>query len=313
MPPHQERPGARTHEYTEEHARQLPEFAIADGIVELTRDGGSTRDERFLRVLKLRGSAYLEGQHGFKITREGLEIYPRLVSPEIPESYTIAEERTAWGVPGIDDLLDGGLWRGSATLLTGGTGAGKTTMGLQFALEGVKNGEPSLFVNFQENPIQLARTLRNLGVNLEDAERRGLKLLYASPVELQIDSVIVTVFRRIREERIRRVVIDAVGDLETAASDPQRLHDYLYALLQHLAVQGVTSVLTYETSGGTTDSGPGSALGGRFSYMSDNIVLLTLEVKEKVKRTLAILKARGCAHDLGVHELEIASTGARVR
>lgn len=67
----------------------------------------------------------------------------------------------------------------------------------------------------------------------------------------------------------------------------------------------------YEPAGRVTGAAD-AALGGRFSYMSDNIVLLTLEVKEKVKRKLAILKARGTAHDLAVHELEIAAAGARV-
>ena len=78
-------------EYTEEHGRQLPEFAIADGIVQLMRKDLSTRDERFLRVLKLRGSGYIEGQHGFRITSEGIRVYPRLVSPEIPKGYKVSD------------------------------------------------------------------------------------------------------------------------------------------------------------------------------------------------------------------------------
>ena len=60
--------------------------------------------------------------------------------------------------------------------------------------------------------------------------------MYASPVELQIDSIIVDMFRRIQERGVRRLVIDALGDLASAATDPQRLHDYLYALVQHFAV-----------------------------------------------------------------------------
>ena len=89
-------------EYTDEDAQRLPEFAVADGIVQFMRNPLSTRDERFLRVLKLRGSAYLEGLHAFRIGAGGLEIFPRLVSPEIPESYTIVEERTATGIEGLD-------------------------------------------------------------------------------------------------------------------------------------------------------------------------------------------------------------------
>src|SRR5206468_12581612 len=90
-----------------------------------------------------------------------------------------------------------------------------------------------------------------LGVGLEQAQGRGLDLVYASPVELQIDSISVDMFRRIQQRGVRRLVIDALGDLASAATDPQRLHDYLYALVQHFAVSTITSVLNFETAGNT--------------------------------------------------------------
>ena len=296
-------------EYTDEEAQRLPEFAVADGILQFLRNPLSTRDERFLRVLKLRGSAYLEGLHAFRIGAKGLEIFPRLVSPEIPEKYTIVEERTPTGVEGLDDILGGGLWRGSTTVLAGPTGAGKTTAGLQFMLEGVRRGEPCLYANFQENPMQLARCLRSLGADVEDAKRRGLHLLYASPVELQVDRIIVGLFRQIEQTGTRRVVIDAVGDLILAASDPQRLHDYLYALVQHFTVKGVTSILTLETAGSSPDTW---FSGGRYSYMCDNIVFLSTDIKDKTRRSVAVIKARASKHDLALHEAEITEKGLRV-
>jgi circadian clock protein KaiC len=291
----------------------LPEFAVADGIVQFMRNPTTTRDERFLRVLKLRGSGYLEGSHAFRIVSHGLEVFPRLVTPHLPENYKIVEERISSGVPGMDKLLGGGLWQGSTTLVAGPTGGGKTTMGLQFVLEGVKRGEPSLYANFQENPTQIARVLRNLGVDAAEMEKNGLlKLYYSSPVELQIDSVIVTLFKRIRAEKIKRVVIDAIGDLRMAASDPQRLHDYLYALIQHFTVMGVTIFLNFEIAGVGSDVHTSEARDERISYLSDNIVLLSTEVTKKVKRTVAVIKARGGAHDLNVHEMEITREGVRV-
>jgi circadian clock protein KaiC len=300
-------------EYTDDDAQRLPEFAVADGILQFLRNPLSTRDERFLRVLKLRGSGYLEGLHAFRIGAAGLEIFPRLVSPEIPASYTILEERTPTGIEGLDPLLGGGLWRGSTTVLAGPTGAGKTTAGLQFVLEGVRRGEPCLYANFQENPMQLARCMRGLGADVEDAKRRGLHLMYASPVELQVDRIIVSMFRQIQSSGIRRVVIDAVGDLVNAASDPQRLHDFIYALVQHFTVNGVTSMVTFETAGGTTDTGvavvPSTS---RFSYMSDNIIVLSTNANGRGMRSLSILKSRGSAHDLGAHEIEITRKGLRV-
>jgi circadian clock protein KaiC len=300
-------------EYTDEDARKLPEFAVADGIVQFLRNPLGTRDERFLRVVKLRGSGYLEGMHAFRIGESGLEIFPRLVSPKIPEHYTIVEERTASGIEGLDALMGGGMLRGSTTVLAGPTGSGKTTAGLQFVLEGLRRGEPCLYANFQENPMQLTRCLRSLGADVEEVKRRGLHLLYTSPVELQVDSIIVGLFQEIERAGTRRVVIDSVSDLMSAASDPQRLHDYLYALAQHFAVKGVTSILTFETGGGMSDSALSTTIGGgRFAYMCDNIILLSTDIRDSVKRSVAVIKQRASAHDLGIHELEITDKGLRV-
>jgi circadian clock protein KaiC len=296
-------------EYTEDDILIYPEFAVADGIVELSRQRLGNRDERYFRVFKVRGSGYLEGAHAFRITDAGLDIYPRLVSPRMPEGYEPASERISTGVAGLDQMLDGGLWRGTTTLLAGPSGAGKTTIGLQFALEGTRCGEPSLYMNFQENPTQLMRTIRGLGFDLEEAQANGLDLVYASPVELQIDSIIVDMFRRIQQGKVRRLVIDAVGDLASAATDPQRLHDYLYALVQHFAVSTITSVLNFETFGNTL-SGGGTQ--NQMSYLSDNVLLLTVEGEERTRRMLRILKTRGSAHDTRVREVTISGSGVSV-
>lgn len=293
-------------EYTEDDILRYPEFAVADGIVELSRRRLGNRDERYFRVFKLRGSRYLEGVHAFRITDSGLDIYPRLVSPRIPEGYEPASERISTGIPSLDEMLDGGLWRGTTTLLAGPSGAGKTTIGLQFALEGARCGEPTLYMNFQENPTQLVRTIRALGVDLEKAQAQGLDLVYASPVELQIDSIIVDMFRRIQQRGVRRLVIDALGDLATAATDPQRLHDYLYALVQHFAVSTVTSVLNFETTGNALS---GDGMQNAMSYLSDNVLLLTVDGEERTRRRIRVLKTRGSAHDRKVREVEITAAG----
>jgi KaiC/GvpD/RAD55 family RecA-like ATPase len=104
-------------------------------------------------------------------------------------------------------------------------------------------------------------------------------------------------------------VIDAVGELVNAASDPQRLHDYLYALVQHFTVRGVTSMLMFETTGGGPDSWfEAASVAGRFSYMSDNIVVLST-----TRRRLSVVKARATSHDLRCYPMEITSRGLRIK
>jgi circadian clock protein KaiC len=298
-------------EYTQEDIKVYPEFAVADSIVELARQPLSTRDERYLRVLKLRGSAYREGQHAFRITADGLELYPRLVAPRVPEKYDSIDARIPTGVQGLDKLMGGGLFAGSTTLVVGMTGAGKTTMALQFALEGVKRGEKTLYINFQENPAQLRRAIASLGTDPAAVAKQGLELLYASPVELQIDSIVVEIFRSIRDRGVRRLVIDAIGDLASAANDSQRLHDYLYSLIQHFAVRGVTTMLTLESGEGFTGNAT-MLQDQRFSYMSDNLLFLSWSHEKVGQRTLRIVKMRGSAHEYGIRPFEIGDKGARV-
>lgn len=294
-------------EYSSDQISTYPEFAVADSMVELARDKLGTRDERFLRVLKLRGSAYLEGLHGFRITGDGLEVFPRLVSPVEPPDYDLLKERVTTGVAGLDALLDGGLHRGRSTFVLGQTGAGKTTVAMQFVMEGVRLGEPCMYVSFEENPTQLDAQLRTLGMNADNARSNGLHFLYVSPVELQIDSIVATINRTVQRTGIRRLVVDAVGDLLMSTADPQRLHSYLYALAQHFAVKGVSSMFTYETMGMDLFTET------RTSALADNIILLSIHLENrKAQRTLRIVKARGIAHDLDEHELSISSTGVMV-
>ncbi|MDP9035257.1 MAG: AAA family ATPase [Myxococcota bacterium] len=294
-------------EYSADQMSAYPEFAVADGIVELARNKLGTRDERFVRVLKLRGSSYQEGLHAFRITSAGLQAYPRLVSPDAPPEYDVLAERVPTGIAGLDEMLGGGLLRGRSTFLLGPTGSGKTTFGLQFVAEGLRRGETCTYVSFEENPTQLDAQLRALGIAPDEARRRGLHFIYVSPVELRIDSIIATVFNTIRDTDVRRVVFDAVGDLLSAVSDAQRLPDYLYALAQHFAVKGVTSLFHYETVA------PGLAE-RRFSAFADNILLLGIKLKEgRARRTMRIVKARGIEHDLHVHEVCITKSGVEVR
>jgi len=297
-------------EYTQDDIRRYPEFAVADSIVELARQPLSTRDERYFRVLKLRGSGYREGQHAFRITRHGLELYPRLVTPRVPEEYDTLSERLPSGVTGLDAIMGGGMFAGSTTLILGMTGSGKTTVGLQFAIEGVKRGEPAIFVNFQENPAQLRRAIAGLGADPDGIQEKGLKLIYANPVELQIDSIVGQIFKAIESGEIKRLVIDAIGDIATAASDVQRLHDYLYSLIQHFAVRGVTTILTLEVGDDTLG---GMGQDPRFSYMSDNLIHLAWNPKNIEKRTIRIVKMRGSGHEHAIREFEIDASGAKVK
>ncbi|MGI9167063.1 MAG: RAD55 family ATPase [Pyrinomonadaceae bacterium] len=294
-------------EYSQEMMTDLPEFAIADVVLQMIKYSTNVKEQRFLRVEKLRGSASIPGMHAFSITRDGIEVYPRLLTPTIAPTYAARVERVSTGITGLDEMIADGFWRGSTTLVAGPTGSGKTTIGLQFIREGVLKGEQGLYVGLQENPTQLARTMQNLGWHSEELlNNDGFELMYRSPVEVQLDSVTSELFQRVREGRVKRVVIDALGDLERSSIDRQRFADFIYALTQWFAANNVTCLMTYELSNLFEVH---SLSDQEVSNMSDNIILLRFTSETEMGRTIRVLKTRGTAHDNREHRVEITNKG----
>lgn len=297
-------------EYSADTMTELPEFAIADGIVQLTKRQTGQREQRFLSIEKMRSSSFIPGTHAFNITDAGLEVYQRLLTPIVSPSYTQQTERINTGIKNLDIMMDDGLWRGSTTLIAGPTGSGKTIIGLQFIQEGVKTGEKGLYVGMQENPVQLMQIMNKFNWPAEEYLKSGLfELLYRSPVEMQLDSVATEIFRRIRTGDIKRVVIDALGDLKRRSLDAERFADYMYSLKQWFAVQNVTCMMMYELEHMFEFHKISEE---EISNLSDNVVLLRYTDQAEMKRTLRVVKTRGSGHDHWERMFTITSQGVQV-
>jgi circadian clock protein KaiC len=298
-------------EYEHASIAQLPEFAIADGIIELRRVQSGSRDDRYLQVIKLRGSSFHDGEHAFILGKDGITVFPRLIGPPLTDGYDVPTERLQTGIAGLDSMIESGWLRGTSTLVLGPSGAGKSMLALHFLRHGALSDEPGLLVSFQETPSQLRRAVTSLGWDPKELLRPDrLDVLYTSPVELQIDTIIRELITRIEKNGVRRVVIDALGDLEKSAGSPARFVDYVYALSQDLTHRGITSMLVLESAGVEQE--------GRIftrqavSYVSDNIVVLSMEVNGELVRTVRIVKTRASAHDSARHVLRISREGILV-
>jgi circadian clock protein KaiC len=267
-------------------------------------------EQRFLRVEKLRGCTFSPGLHSFSITAQGVQVFPRLRTPEKFSGYKMEPSRLRSGIDGLDNMVDAGFWRGSSTMVAGPTGSGKTTLGLQFLYEGARNNEPSVFVGFQENPIQIARQMRAFGWNPDKLVKAGsFRHLYYSPVEMHFDEVAVDLFRRVEKGKIRRVVIDSLNDLKRRSLDADRFAEYIYALTQWFTVRNVTCLLTHEL---TQLFEFHTIAGEETSNMADNIILLRFTPDREMARTIRIVKSRGSAHDQHEHLLTISKKGVAV-
>ena len=226
------------------------------------------RSIRYLSVRKLRGSDFLSGDHVYRITPDGLVVFPRLADQRDTAVSTSASERLSTGIAALDDALEEGYWSGSTTLIAGPSGAGKTLMGLHFVYAGAARDENSVFVTLQESRGQLARVISRFGWTIDDPH---VTIMDRSPVDMYIDELIYDVLDRMHAVGARRLVIDSLNDLIVAAPDPMRLREFLYSLVQRCEQQNINAMFTYETMElfRTTRL---SELG--MSHIADNVILL---------------------------------------
>jgi circadian clock protein KaiC len=291
-------------EYDPAQAATTPEFAVADTIISLETKRTAERSARLLSVRKLRGSEFRSGEHLYRITAEGLRVFPRLADRRDPGTFRVAEQRVPTGVPALDDALEDGYWPGSTTLVAGPSGVGKTLMGLHFVFEGGRRNEPGILLTLQENRQQLTRIIDRFGWSVDDP---NVHLLDRSPVDVYIDELVYELLDTVEETGARRIVIDSFNDLDPSGSDPTRFTEFIYSLVQRCSHLGVSLMFTYETAElfHTTRL---SDLG--VSHIADNIVLLQyVRDGPDMKRSLTIIKSRGSSTTHTTREFRIASSG----
>ena len=294
-------------EYGEEEIAVAPEFAVADTIIALGSLRAGDRTSRGLQILKLRGGEFLGGTHGYRLSADGLIVFPRLADPADSSDYDLGTTRLRSGVQALDDMLDHGYWPGASTLLAGPTGVGKTVIGLHFVFDGVRHGEPGLIATMQEDPAQLERVVRQFGWSLADDH---VTLMYRSPIDLYLDQWVHELLDVIETTGATRVLIDSFGDLQAASPDPTRFREYVYSFVHRCSRRGVSLMMTYEIPEltGLTRLSEDSV-----SHLADNVVLLQYRDLDKtVSRTITVLKTRASHHDTQAREFQITRDGITI-
>ena len=135
------------------------------------REQSNQRTLRLIEVTKLRGSDFRSGRHTYRLSRDGITVFPRLADPVRQDDYRLSGGRISTGIAPLDRMLAAGYGPGSSTLVAGPSGAGKTLMGLHFIFSGAAHDEPGVIATLQENPVQLEKVARGFGWSL-DNERR---------------------------------------------------------------------------------------------------------------------------------------------
>ncbi|WP_283401803.1 ATPase domain-containing protein [Halorubrum sp. DM2] len=295
--------------FTVQDTESLPtddlEF-VTDGTIRLDTAGyGKT-----IAVPKFRGSSTQGGEHAYRVTDAGVEVYPALQPGEHAVEFDF--EQISSGVDEVDALLNGGIERGTVSIVSGPTGAGKTTLSTQFMREAAKRGERSVIYLFEESEETFLSRSRAIGVPVDEMIEQGtlqvteVEALERSPQEFA---------RMVREEVEARdakiVMVDGIAGyrLTLRGTDGTMLQQ-IHALGRYLKNMGVTTIFVDETRNIT---GEFQATMENMSYLADNIIFLRhIEVEGELRKAIGVLKKRTSDFERTIREFRITDRGIEV-
>jgi circadian clock protein KaiC len=296
-----------------------PVFTVADSLIVLNQTIERNSIVRKIRVIKMRGQGDLPGLHTFRITRDGLKVFPRLPKPEMDPAQADAspaiapvQERLSTGVRGLDEMLGGGVPRGYSTMVAGPSGSGKTVLAGQFVVEGVSRGERGVIAVFEKHPAGYLRTTAlgdTLGRMIHDGQ---ITMVYLRPLDLSVDETLYELRETIARTKAQRVAIDSLSGFEMAISPGFRedFRESLYRLVGVLTGLGVTVMMTIEIEDGYTEL----RLGPRENaFLTDALILQRyVELDGALKRVMTVVKVRGSDHSTDLRFYEVNSRGITV-
>ena len=283
--------------------------SLAHGVVrleELAPAYGAER--RRLRVIKYRGQAYRGGFHDFAIETGGVQVYPRLVAAEHRGGF--ARSRQGSGIAELDEILGGGLERGSSTLLLGPSGSGKTLLSLQFVSASVARGEKTAYYVFDEELGLLTERALAMGYDLAAMQASGgLLLKQVDAAELSPGEFAHWVRQGVDAAGIRTVVIDSLNGYQSAMPDERDLVLHVHELLQYLNRRGTTTFLPVAQHGLVGDM----SVPVDITYLADTVILLRyFEAMGRVRRAMSVIKKRGGSHEDTIREYRISGHGITI-
>ena len=223
----------------------------------------------------------------------------------------MSSKRIKTGVPGLDEMLQGGLPEGHIVLLMGSFGTGKTTLGLQFLMEGLRNGENCIFISLEEDKDSVLKNSDSFGWDLSgpiSKKKLGLFKLEPSDAKTTITRIKSELPKFVKSFGAKRVVIDSVSLLNMMFPNDSERRANLFNLCQLLRSTGATSILTAEVK----DENPRSSRDGLAEYTADGVLLLQSDENRdsgEVQLTLRVLKMRRTSHSRRVKPYTISDSG----
>jgi circadian clock protein KaiC len=278
--------------------------SIAHGVICLEqnpRDYGTSR--RRLRIVKLRGSSIREGFHDIVIRRGGLQVFPALVAALRQKDFK--REKYKSGIDGLDKLADGGLARGSSTLIAGPAGAGKSSIACAYAVNAAERNERSAFFIFDESKPTLMARAAGFGMKLDELVESGVvTITQVDPAQLSPGEFSHLVQMAVERNGASLVVIDTLNGYLQSMPDENFPLLHIHELLTYLNQQGVVTLVV------TAQNGLVGALASPIdaSYLADAMLALRyFESAGRVRQAISMIKNRHGAHERTIRELVLSS------
>jgi circadian clock protein KaiC len=301
-------------EYVTAETEDDPIFTVADGLLWLYQTVDRNSVVRKMQVVKSRGQAAIPGLHTFRITGDGVQVFPRvLVGEERPEPASSGgkrqpRKRLSTGIKPLDEMLGGGIPAGYSVLVTGPSGSGKTVLATEFLNEGVRQGEPGVLAVFEKRPREYEIGAKGKTGSRLVAEEQ-IAIIQARPLDLSIDETLHDLRKAILRVDARRLVIDSLSGFELALAPTFRedFRESLYRMVASITGMGVTVMMTAEVEDSYVDlrfSPHGTA------FLTDAIIMQRyIELQGEMKRIMAVVKVRGSAHRKELRAFEITEEG----
>ncbi len=280
---------------------------LCDGVIQLT----PSQRARTLLVRKFRGSDYRLGEHTLRLTSDGATVYPRLIPEEHGEAFVASP--LSWGVPQLDALTHGGIERGTVTLVTGPSGVGKTTIGMQFLKEAARRGERSAIYTFDERVSTLMQRCQAVNIPVDEMVQRGtLSVVAVEALRYSPDEFANTVRNDVERSHTKIVMIDSISGYKLSVSGDD-LVERLHALCRYLQNVGVTVLLVNELL--NLQEFRVSEVG--ISYLADNVIMLRYmesqrDGRAEMGRAIGVLKKRLSDFEKSLRPFELVSTGLQI-
>ncbi len=179
---------------------------MSDGVIQLH----TTAQRRSIQVNKYRGSGFINGYHDLQLSDRGMEIFPQLMMLNLPKpEVEYSQETISSGIPEIDELMHGGIERGTVTIISGPSGVGKSTLGTQFMKEAAGRGERSVLYVFEEAQETLLHRCEAVNIPARIMSERGTLLIVAvEPLQYSSDQFAYMVKKEVEQNNARIVMID---------------------------------------------------------------------------------------------------------